>query len=81
MVHNVLSEGLEFLGSRKLTPEDEIGNFKEWTFVGKDFDRISSVLENTFVTIDERYGGGAGNSVHVSWIIASENFSFVGELG
>ena len=67
-------------GSGQLTEEDEEGDFQECAFFGEDFDWIASVFENTFVAIDVRDFGGAGDSVHVSGIISSEDEAFVLDL-
>lgn len=81
MLHDLSGEGVEFLLGWQFSPEDKICDLHEGALLGQYLDGISSILEDSSISIDERDGGGTGDGVHVSWIICSEHLSLVGELG
>ena len=79
--HDLFGEGAQFFLGGKLSPDHKVSNFQKIAFLGKGLNRVTSVLKNAFVAIDEADGGGAGDGVHVSGVIAPEYFSLVGQFG
>lgn len=81
MLHNLFGEGVEFFLGGQFSPEDKICDLHEGALLGQYLDGISSILQDSSISVDERDGGGTGDGVHVSWIICPQHLSLVCELG
>ena len=80
MLHDFFAEAGKLLLSWEFSPKHEIGNLEEGALLGQDFDGVAAVFQDSSISVDEGDGGGAGDGVHVSGIVASQNLSFVGQL-
>ena len=49
--------------------DEEESGLEEGGFVSELLNWVSSVLQDSFLSVDEGNAGDAVNSVHVSWII------------
>ena len=63
---------------REFAPDDQVSYLEESAFLCKDLDRVAAVLEDASVAVDVADFGGAGNGVHVAWVVASHHFTIVG---
>ena len=68
-------EGVHLLFVWKLSVNDQEGGLKEVRLLSKLFDWISSVLKDTFLTIDKTDSRDAVDSVHVGWIKGARDSS------
>lgn len=66
--HNLFVECLQLLFIWKFSINNKESSLKERRFFCELFDWITSILKDTFFSIDERNSGDAVHSVHVSWI-------------
>ena len=67
----------QLLGGGQFTEEDQEGDFQEGALFCQDFDRVSSVFKNTFITINVGDLRGTSDGVHISRVICSEDETFV----
>ena len=69
ILHNFLRESCELRLGGQFAINKKEARLKEAGVIGKLFDWISTVLENSFISVDIRNLGDAIHGVHVSWII------------
>ena len=67
----------QLLRGGQLAKEDQKGDFQEGALFGQNFDGVSSVFKNTFITVDVGDLRGASDGVHISGVIGSEDKAFV----
>ena len=67
----------QLLGCWQLAEQNQKGDFQERTFFCQHFDRVASVLKNPLISINVANFGSAGNGVHISRVIGSQDQSFV----
>lgn len=75
IAHDLFVECFHLFLIGQLTINDKEGSLKEVGLLGKLLDRVATVLEDTFLSIDEGHLRDAGHRVHVSRIKRSGDAS------
>ena len=65
VLHDLLGESAELFLGRELTKDQKESNFEEGSLLSQLLDRVSSVLQDPLLSINETNSGHASDSVHV----------------
>jgi hypothetical protein len=58
----------ELFFSRKLSVNEQVSYFEEGRFFGKIFNRVTSVIENAFFSVEKCNGAFGRTGILVTWI-------------
>lgn len=73
--HDSVAELFVLVLAWELSVDEEVGNLEEIAVFGELLNWVSSVPEDSFVSVDEGNFGGAVDSVLVTWIVVSERWA------
>jgi len=79
VLHDLLVEGSKLLGGGELTIDHEEGTLDEGGFFSELLDGVTTVLEDSLVSVDVGDTGDARDGVHVSGVVGAGHFT-VGRL-
>lgn len=75
VLHDLLVEGSKLLGGGEFTVNDEEGTLDEGRFFGELLNGVTTVLEDSLVSVDVGDSGDAGDGVHESGVVGAGDFT------